>query len=161
MVPSTSSYSRCLHVTLGGSLAPKRCLFHTGRIDGASQPRAISPTADMNWVRPAASLMLWLRRRAKMNPPHLNRFHRWAAGQCSTTQILFEKKVKLRKMQSHQWAAGQCSTTQILFEKKVSCFANPCDSCYFRKTTESSSLLSFCLCSPIHVIEDQFLNPNL
>jgi hypothetical protein len=73
LVSATSSYSRCEQVTDGGSLALRRCLCHTGRIYGERAPRAISPTAIMNWTKPAASLIVWLRRKVKMNPPHLRR----------------------------------------------------------------------------------------
>ena len=73
LVPATSSYSRCVQVTDGGSLALRRCLCHTGRIYGERAPQAISPMAVMNWTKPAASLIVWLRRKAKMNPPHLRR----------------------------------------------------------------------------------------
>ena len=72
-VSATSSYSRCANVTRGGSRASRRRLCHTGKMDGELAPRAISPTALMNWTNPAASLIVWLRRRAKMKPPHLRR----------------------------------------------------------------------------------------
>uniref|UniRef100_A0A6N2LMH6 Uncharacterized protein n=1 Tax=Salix viminalis TaxID=40686 RepID=A0A6N2LMH6_SALVM len=73
LVSSTSSYSRCVHVTRGGLLALRTCLSHTAGMEGALAPCAISPTADMNWTRPGASLMVWFRRRAKRKPPHLRR----------------------------------------------------------------------------------------
>uniref|UniRef100_A0A6N2L7K7 Uncharacterized protein n=1 Tax=Salix viminalis TaxID=40686 RepID=A0A6N2L7K7_SALVM len=57
LVSSTSSYSRCVHVTRGGLLALRTCLSHTAGMEGALAPCAISPTADMNWTRPGASLM--------------------------------------------------------------------------------------------------------
>lgn len=42
------SYSGCTHVIRGGVLAVRMCLSHTGSIDGAVAPFAISATADMN-----------------------------------------------------------------------------------------------------------------
>jgi hypothetical protein len=73
LVSATSSYSRCVQVTRGGSLALRMCLCHNGGMDGAKAPCAISLMAVMNWTTPAASLIVWLRRKAKMNPPHLRR----------------------------------------------------------------------------------------
>lgn len=72
-VSGTTSYSRWMHVTRGGSRAFRSSLRHTGGTEGSCLPRAISPTAFMNWTRPAASLMVWFRRSANMNPPHLRR----------------------------------------------------------------------------------------
>lgn len=73
LVSATSSYSWCVHVTRGGSRALRTCLSHTGGTVGARKPRASSPTADMNWTRPAASPIVWLSRRAKIKPPHFRR----------------------------------------------------------------------------------------
>jgi hypothetical protein len=73
LVSATSSYSRCMHVTRGGFLAFRTCLSHTAGTEGVVAPRAISPTAAMNWPMPEASLMVWLRRRPKIKPPHLRR----------------------------------------------------------------------------------------
>lgn len=73
LVSGTLSYSRCVNVARGGSCALRMCLSQTGGIEGVSAPRAISPTADMNWTRPAASLIVWLSRRAKIKPPHFRR----------------------------------------------------------------------------------------
>ena len=70
---TNSSNSWCVHVTCGGFLALRSSLCHTGGIEGAHAPCAISPKAFMNRAKPGASLMRWLRRRAKVNPPHLSR----------------------------------------------------------------------------------------
>ena len=72
-VEAMSMYSWCVHVTWVGSLAWRRCLCHTGKMEGAHAPRATSPMAIMNCTNPTASLMVWFRRTAKMKPPHLRR----------------------------------------------------------------------------------------
>ena len=70
-VEAMSSYSWCVHVTWVRSLAWRRCLYHTGKVEGAHAPRAISPIAIMNCTNLATLLMVWFRRTAKMKPPHL------------------------------------------------------------------------------------------
>lgn len=67
------SYSRCLNDTCGGTRALSRCLSQTGGTDGASAPRESSPITDKNWRIPTASLIVWLMRRPKTNPPHFRR----------------------------------------------------------------------------------------
>ncbi|WRX25474.1 hypothetical protein QQP08_017961 [Theobroma cacao] len=69
-ISSTLSYSWCVHVTCGGVRQLRRCLSHTGRIEGEIAPFAISAIAEMNWNRPAPSAIVWLSRSAKMIPPH-------------------------------------------------------------------------------------------
>ena len=65
------------------SLALRSSLCHTGGRDGASAPLAISLNAVMNWTIPATSHIVWFRRRASVNPPHLKRvtclqLHKWS-----------------------------------------------------------------------------------
>ena len=72
LVSAISSYSWCVRVTCGGSLALRTSRPHTGGIDGAWAPRATSPTAVMNWTSPAASAMVWFSLNPNMNPPHFS-----------------------------------------------------------------------------------------
>ena len=43
-----NQFIKFVHVTCGGFLALRRSLCHTGGIEGAHTPRAISPMAFMN-----------------------------------------------------------------------------------------------------------------
>ena len=72
LVSAISSYSWCVRVTCGGSLAFRTSRPHTGGIDGAWAPRATSPTVVMNWTSPAASAMVWFSLSPNMNPPHFS-----------------------------------------------------------------------------------------
>lgn len=92
---ATSSYSRWMHVTWGGTLDSSRCLSHTGRGDGAVAPLAISPTAFKKRTRPVASLMAWLIRTAKMKLPHLRRVT------CSSTFRSSKMNHKIKKKKKH------------------------------------------------------------
>ncbi|RYQ95020.1 hypothetical protein Ahy_B08g089999 [Arachis hypogaea] len=90
LVSGTCSYSRWLHVILGGTLAFKRSLRHTGCTEGSRAPRAISATVFMNWTNPAASLMVWFSLNAKMNPPHFSRDQGSVENLCRARNIIKE-----------------------------------------------------------------------
>ncbi|GER27262.1 RNA-binding KH domain-containing protein [Striga asiatica] len=87
------SYSRWTWVTRGGSRALRRCRSQTGRMEGRWAPRASSPMADVNWKRPVPSNMVWLKRRAKMKPPHLRRH--WSVKPGQTHSFTEERVLRL------------------------------------------------------------------
>ena len=73
LVLVTFSNSWCIRIIRGGFRAFNSSLCHMGSRDGTERPWAISPMVLRNWIKPSASDIVWFRRSANINPPHLNR----------------------------------------------------------------------------------------